>query len=112
MGKDFGVPLGRVHRFFGKNLREPCRGAENLRWDMTVLWSVESRNVDIKITMVCPISCSQKILARRKCEANECEVNEIFLNYLFVQCAALSVDKASISGFESNEYEKDLLHFS
>ena len=35
-GNDFGVPRGRVHRFLGKNFNEPCRGAENLRWDMTV----------------------------------------------------------------------------
>ena len=35
-GNDFGVPLGRVQRFLGKNFNDPCRGAENLRWDMTV----------------------------------------------------------------------------
>ena len=33
-GKDFAFPRGRTHRFLGKNLSEPCRGAENLRWDI------------------------------------------------------------------------------
>lgn len=70
-GNDFGVPLGRVQRFLGKNFNDPCRGAENLRWDMTVKL-VRTRSKKSK---------NKSIVEKKTCDLQSVVIAIIFGNF-------------------------------
>lgn len=82
---DFGVPLGRVQRFLGKNFNDPCRGAENLRWDMTVKL-VRTRSKKSK---------NKSIVEKKTCDLQSVVIAIIFGNFReFTEV----LDRAVLSG--------------